>query len=689
MIVKESYTSADTFPIKVIQNKNILSKSGKIRPYHIQLYPTNVCNLSCPFCSCSNRGKTDELPYADIKYLIKTVKNLGCKAVTISGGGEPTLHPDINKILKLIVANDMQVGLTTNGLSLFNIDINILNKNVTWLRVSHSDNRTFTENYENKLKSILSKCPTVDWGFSYVVTDKINYPMLTEIINFANNNNAVYVRLVSDLLQLENISDMQTIKNYLLNNKVDDSIIIYQGRKQFTHGRAKCLISLLKPVINADGTIHPCCIDATETVLINVNGLPVAKRISELQAGELTWDNGKIEKIWKKSKEEILRITLDNGRLIDISKDHTMLIGNDLVVANSRKKEILSYKLKETRADKLKIRDLIPVKYLLKHTEENAITMDEDLVWLLGQYVADGCSSEKHGTQIEFKYGLHAIKKLEKLETVLKKFNYNYKVYKRRTGLQTNCYSKELYNFIKMGGQGAINKRVPPIIFSCNRYLKELFFRSYFSGDGHLGKPNKSRNGYSIILSTVSKQLASDLTVLLATLGIVPTICRHKRDKMKIEGRTVNCHDLYRVKIGGNYNFSKLTMFPEIKKVSTSNKSPKRALGFLKTTELMFVPIKSIEKIMSNDLYDIKVEKTNMFFSSFGILTHNCGGQYASETPDLACTNSFSMGKIEDLENIYMNQRHFDGSSCFRCYYDDYNVVLDKITTKVEHEEFL
>jgi len=54
---KDSYTAADAFPIKVL--KNSILQNGKIKPFHIQLYPTNVCNLNCSFCSCANRNRND------------------------------------------------------------------------------------------------------------------------------------------------------------------------------------------------------------------------------------------------------------------------------------------------------------------------------------------------------------------------------------------------------------------------------------------------------------------------------------------------------------------------------------------------------------------------------------------------------------------------------------------------------
>lgn len=259
MGIIESYTAADTFPTKLIQNKKAIDIHGKIIPYHIQLYPTNVCNLKCEFCSCANRNQKDELALKDIISVLSDAAELGCKAVTISGGGEPLLHPNINEIIEIINNLGMKVGLTTNGIALSNIKISNLRKNITWLRISHSDLRDWTWDYEVKISEILKYCAAVDWGFSYVVTDNIHFEMLQKIIEFSNKKGAAYVRLVSDLLNLNDVGDMATIKEYLQSHDIDDSIVIYQGRKEFHPGIEKCLISLLKPVINADGYIYPCC----------------------------------------------------------------------------------------------------------------------------------------------------------------------------------------------------------------------------------------------------------------------------------------------------------------------------------------------------------------------------------------------------------------------------------------------
>jgi MoaA/NifB/PqqE/SkfB family radical SAM enzyme len=255
-MINNSFISASTFPIKVLQNEVI--KNDRIVPFHVQLYPTNLCNLKCSFCSCANRNKTDCLSLDDIKRVMLEAINLGCKAVTISGGGEPTLHPRINEILEFLFLNKLQVGMATNGVSLSRVKTDMLDS-LTWCRISHSDDREFKGKHKTQLLDIIKQCKYVDWGFSYVVTSKLNEVNLLEIIRTANENNFTHVRLVSDLLDLESAQIMEYIKELLQSENIDDSLVIYQGRKDFTKGTKKCLISLLKPVINADGNIYPCC----------------------------------------------------------------------------------------------------------------------------------------------------------------------------------------------------------------------------------------------------------------------------------------------------------------------------------------------------------------------------------------------------------------------------------------------
>jgi len=252
------YTAAGTLPAKVIRLAGQIYSGGALRPVHVQISPTNVCQLDCGFCSCANRANDVEMPYKTYYGIMQTFAQYGCKAATITGGGEPTLHPKIDDILHATKTLGIQAGMVTNGLSLDRVRGAAL-RTLTWCRVSFSDDRPFDQWFAEKMEKAVRTAPSVGWAFSYVVTRDANIDNIAKVVDFANGHGFTHVRLVTDLLDLDGAGDMAAIKKGLAKANVDDGLVIYQGRKEFTKGRKNCWVSLVKPVIAADGAWYPCC----------------------------------------------------------------------------------------------------------------------------------------------------------------------------------------------------------------------------------------------------------------------------------------------------------------------------------------------------------------------------------------------------------------------------------------------
>lgn len=254
-----SYTAANALPIKIFKNIEVVYglNRGQIRPYHVQLIPTNRCNLNCSFCSCKNRSKSDELSIEQITALLQELYAFGCRAITITGGGEPLLHPRINDIIEMCGALGIKIGLVTNGVALTNLHRKAAHR-LTWCRISCSDELKLSAARQLIISDAVDHSPAVDWAFSYVVGEKFDPDNLAEYIAFANKKKFSHVRVVSDLIDLDNCPEMEQIKAKV-KELVDDSLVIYQGRKNYQAGHKDCYISLLKPVIGADGYIYPCC----------------------------------------------------------------------------------------------------------------------------------------------------------------------------------------------------------------------------------------------------------------------------------------------------------------------------------------------------------------------------------------------------------------------------------------------
>ena len=256
---QNSYTAANNMPFKLLKNKpfleNIIDKE-KIIPVHIQVSPTNLCNLNCPFCSCSDVEKGQELSIKQLKEIVDISKSLNTKAYTITGGGEPTLHPHINEFLEYAHGNGISLGLVSNGLKLNKISPANLKK-LTWARISFGDFREFSDKFKEQMDLATDAAKDVDWAFSYVVGREANLLKIARIINYANNKDFTHVRLVPDLFEVGNIN-MGYVKNNLT-SMLDCSKVIFQNRSEYTKGDKDCLISLLKPMIAADGNVYPCC----------------------------------------------------------------------------------------------------------------------------------------------------------------------------------------------------------------------------------------------------------------------------------------------------------------------------------------------------------------------------------------------------------------------------------------------
>jgi len=247
-----SYTAADQFPLKLAQDyrtiESIVEKQF-IPPVHVQLCPTNKCTRQCRFCSCSDRDKSLELPFKAILRIMQEFKKLGCRSVTITGGGEPLLHPSIADIIYSLSEMGISIGLVTNG--------DVIDRlraldwaNVLWCRISCSDEVEFSDSWWSKVERAIKQAPGVDWAFSYVVKRDHKPENLKKYVQKAKEYNFTHVRVVSNLLDIENVPIVEEPK---------DPIVLFQNRKTPRPGTKRCWISLLKPVVAADGFLYPCC----------------------------------------------------------------------------------------------------------------------------------------------------------------------------------------------------------------------------------------------------------------------------------------------------------------------------------------------------------------------------------------------------------------------------------------------
>ncbi|MBU1870908.1 hypothetical protein KKF17_02185 [Patescibacteria group bacterium] len=95
-----------------------------VRPITAEFWPSLSCNARCCLCPYRvNKARQDvdkdgSLAFAKAKIVAKVAAELagfGVHSVLITGGGEPFLNPNIDKIAKVFKNNGLQLGVYTNG----------------------------------------------------------------------------------------------------------------------------------------------------------------------------------------------------------------------------------------------------------------------------------------------------------------------------------------------------------------------------------------------------------------------------------------------------------------------------------------------------------------------------------------------------------------------------------------------
>ena len=119
---RSAHVSSDAATFRLMRERSALPAglhpSAKGVSWINLLEVTRECNLACPICFAASRpGAGDHLPVEDAARMLRGLRTAGLKAVSISGG-EPTLHPRLEEILRAAVRERLDTTLLSNGLRL-------------------------------------------------------------------------------------------------------------------------------------------------------------------------------------------------------------------------------------------------------------------------------------------------------------------------------------------------------------------------------------------------------------------------------------------------------------------------------------------------------------------------------------------------------------------------------------------
>ena len=101
------------------------------------VYPTYVCNQDCIWCeySAENTEHHTMMQNDDFRKLMADLDKLGVRGIEFCGGGEPSLHPILDEIVRDLANRGISSGILTNGTKLYGELADALIDHASYVRV--------------------------------------------------------------------------------------------------------------------------------------------------------------------------------------------------------------------------------------------------------------------------------------------------------------------------------------------------------------------------------------------------------------------------------------------------------------------------------------------------------------------------------------------------------------------------
>jgi len=236
----------------------------------------------------------------------------------------------------------------------------------------------------------------------------------------------------------------------------------------------------------------------------------------------------------------------------------------------------------------IKAKDLNKLDYITYNINTNSIKTDipDNALWLLGRYIADGYKEKNTPNRPVFAIGKAKVKEFEQHIK-----DYSYTVFHAdRSAIEYRITDDYLCELIKNLPTGSINKQIPQWVIDLPKEQLEIFYRGYFSGDGHSRKDRDLE-----MFCTVSKELYLALQEIIIKLyNVVPTV------SIRHDNRKDTFNDTY----NAQYSFN-----PKNQKV---------------INDQICVPIKEITRETKEiEVFNFEVEKDNSYTVN-NVIVHNC-----------------------------------------------------------------
>lgn len=251
-----NYSSNNTKLLKHLDTLKALQDNKPKGPVMVHLSLTSNCNLNCDYCCYGGRTKGESLSLDQLKSTIDQFMSLGTKGIEFTGSGEPTLHPNINDIIKYAHDKGASIGLITNGTNpdkIKNYDL------IDWIRVSshvlNLDNPFLEDKFRKTI--VLARNAGVDVGSVFIYTG--DDEALGKAVRFFERQE-LPSRITPDLTRPVGWiqEEMPRVKGMLKNMYNAKFSFVTDFNIEYTRQNNNCFMKFVKPFVHTDGFVYAC-----------------------------------------------------------------------------------------------------------------------------------------------------------------------------------------------------------------------------------------------------------------------------------------------------------------------------------------------------------------------------------------------------------------------------------------------
>lgn len=272
------------------QALNDIRDGKRVAPIYIRIKPTNYCNHKCYYCSYADDAlglrdsvnRQDQIPWEKMQEILSDIANMGVKAVTFSGGGEPLVYPYIVETMRGILDAGIDLSIITNGQLLKGERAHVLT-NAKWVRISFdsADAATYAKVRQLPLEAFQEVCGNIrefaqikkedcELGINFVVNHENAWQVydMAKLMKELGVNHIKYTARVSKDLFAYHKPFKQSVVEQIKRAKeelegggfrvIDKYAGDFDSALVFRRCYEKCYVNRIFTVIAADSKVYFC-----------------------------------------------------------------------------------------------------------------------------------------------------------------------------------------------------------------------------------------------------------------------------------------------------------------------------------------------------------------------------------------------------------------------------------------------